>query len=285
MSLLDRFASAFKSAAKTNYVYAPVELQKISIFSDFNEDAASLYGADIRTFLGGIEARKSLEWDHHTVAKFHDVGDLLEEIERDRADLVCTYRNVGGKARSFPFSLGSYVDVLTQATTTPLLLMPAPNASGRLPAHCERAARVMVLTDHLTGSDALINYGLHFCEAGGSLVLAHLEDDVAFDRYIDIVGKIPAIDTDLARDRIYERLLQEPADYIDSVASALAGKEDIEVVKEVSMGHRIADCQRLIEKHSIDLLVMNTKDDDQLAMHGLAYPLAIELRNCPILMF
>ena len=29
---------------------------------------------------------------------------------------------------------------------------------------------------------------------------------------------------------------------------------------------------------------MNTKDDDQLAMHGLAYPLAVELRDIPLLM-
>jgi hypothetical protein len=29
---------------------------------------------------------------------------------------------------------------------------------------------------------------------------------------------------------------------------------------------------------------MNTKDEDQLAMHGLAYPLAIELRTIPLLM-
>ena len=200
-------------------------------------------------------------------------------------DSVCTYRNVGGKARDFPFSLGSYVDVLTQATTTPLLLMPSPDANGRLPEHCQRASRIMVLTDHLTGSDAIINYGLHFCETDGDLVLAHLEDDVAFDRYIDIISKIPALDTDIARERIYERLLQEPEDYIKSVQSALSDNNDVNILNEVSMGHRIADCQRLIEKYEIDLLVMNTKDDDQLAMHGLAYPLAIELRNCPILMF
>jgi len=29
---------------------------------------------------------------------------------------------------------------------------------------------------------------------------------------------------------------------------------------------------------------MNTKDEDQLAMHGLAYPLAIEVRSIPLLL-
>jgi len=36
--------------------------------------------------------------------------------------------------------------------------------------------------------------------------------------------------------------------------------------------------------HEIDLLVMHTKTDDHLAMHGAAYPLAVELRQIPILM-
>ena len=29
---------------------------------------------------------------------------------------------------------------------------------------------------------------------------------------------------------------------------------------------------------------MNTKDDDQFAMHGLAYPLAIQVRSVPLLL-
>jgi hypothetical protein len=50
------------------------------------------------------------------------------------------------------------------------------------------------------------------------------------------------------------------------------------------MGHRIAEYRRLITEHEVDLLVMNTRDDDQLAMHGLAYPLAIGLRETPLLL-
>ncbi len=29
---------------------------------------------------------------------------------------------------------------------------------------------------------------------------------------------------------------------------------------------------------------MHTKDEDQMAMHGMAYPLAIELRQIPLLL-
>ena len=40
----------------------------------------------------------------------------------------------------------------------------------------------------------------------------------------------------------------------------------------------------MIDEHQVDLLVVNTKDEDQLAMHGLAYALSVELRSTPILM-
>ena len=40
----------------------------------------------------------------------------------------------------------------------------------------------------------------------------------------------------------------------------------------------------LIAEHSVDLVVLNTKDHEQLAMHGMAYPLAVELRNTALLM-
>ena len=49
-------------------------------------------------------------------------------------------------------------------------------------------------------------------------------------------------------------------------------------------GHRLEDVRSLVEERGADLLVLETKDHDQLAMHGLAYPIAIELRETPLLM-
>ena len=50
------------------------------------------------------------------------------------------------------------------------------------------------------------------------------------------------------------------------------------------MGRHLAEYRRLVEAHEVDLLVMHTKDEDQMAMHGMAYPLAIELRQIPLLL-
>ena len=44
------------------------------------------------------------------------------------------------------------------------------------------------------------------------------------------------------------------------------------------------DHERLVEDTGANLLVLNTRDEDQLAMHGLAHPLAVGLRRIPLLM-
>ena len=81
------------------------------------------------------------------------------------------------------------------------------------------------------------------------------------------------------------QLLKEPRDYIESCRKALAAAgENIEVRGEVMMGQRLGEIRRMVEEYEIDLVAMNTKDEDQLAMHGLAYPLAVELRDVALLM-
>ena len=124
-----------------------------------------------------------------------------------------------------------------------------------------------------------------FTDEGGRLVLTHVEDDATLDRFIEVVGKIPTIDTDDARTSIIDRLGRDARDYMSSCADALARAElSITVQAEVEWGHHLTEYRRLVEEHDADLLVMNTKDEDQFAMHGLAYPLAIELRSIPLLL-
>ena len=102
---------------------------------------------------------------------------------------------------------------------------------------------------------------------------------------MEAISKISTIDTDVARVEIQARLLKDPEDYIKSCQEGLArSAPELTVEAIITSGHHIRAYQRLIEEHEVDLLVMNTKDEDQLAMHGLAYPLAVELRDIPLLM-
>ena len=102
---------------------------------------------------------------------------------------------------------------------------------------------------------------------------------------MEVVGKIPSIDTEEARVSIRDRLLRDARDYIESCVQALSDSGLPLVVDEVvTHGHHLEEYKRIVDEHEADLLVMNTKDDDQLAMHGLAYPLAIEVRSIPLLL-
>ena len=88
-----------------------------------------------------------------------------------------------------------------------------------------------------------------------------------------------------ARRRLEDQLLKDARDYVDSCAARLASFElDLQVKPLIDFGDHLADYRRFLEELQVDLLVMNTKDEDQLAMHGLAYPLAVELRQIPLLM-
>jgi hypothetical protein len=130
-----------------------------------------------------------------------------------------------------------------------------------------------------------VSHAAYFTPSGGRLLLAHIEDERSLERYLEVISKIPEIDTESARGLLSARLLKEPADYIASCKEVLrqAGLP-IELEKVVTFGHHVSDVERLVAEHEVDLLVLNTKDDDQQAMHGLAHPLAVQLRTTPLLM-
>lgn len=260
----------------------PVEVASILVVTDLEAYEASLFMDRVRAFLTVLDG-EAVTWTVANGEDFASVRDLLDLVEQRRPDLICTYRNLRTEAWRWPFTLGDDLEVLTQATTTPVLVLPHPRAAeDGIPAG---TGRVMAITDHLTGEHRLVNYAARCTAPGGTLTLTHVEDDVHFARVIDVISKIPEIDTDLARTEIRRRLLKEPHDYIGSCAEVLAAAGmDTTVAEIVTLGHRLSTYTQLVEEHNVDLLVMHTKDEDQLAMHGLAYPLAVELRATPMLM-
>lgn len=104
-------------------------------------------------------------------------------------------------------------------------------------------------------------------------------------RFMAAIAKIPEIDTAMACDLLREQLLKEPTEYVATCREGLAKLfPSIKTEAIVTSGNRLADYQRLVDEREIDMLVFNTKDDDQLAMHGLAYPLAVEMVRTPLLL-
>ncbi len=283
MTRVDQFESVFRSASKEVYRPTGLELGHVHIVCDLEGQAAVDFTTSLQHFLSVLG--KETRWTTADPSGARDLGRLLDEINQDEPDLVCTYRNLFSESWRYPFSLGEQVDVLTQVAPCPVLVLPHPAAEPDARWQKNGTQEVLAMGGHLSGDHSLVDWGLHFTQAGGTLRIAHIEDDLTFARYIDAISKIESIDTEDARQTILMQLMKEPQDYIESASRAVAETQKlVRIESDVRLGHRLSEYRRLLEEHTVDLLVMHTKDDDQLAMHGLAYPLAVELREIPLLL-
>lgn len=286
MTNIDQFESAFRSATKESFSLEDLNVRRILYICDANGDGETTeYAAAAKRFTATAELLRAAEWEHLCCHGLSDVDELMRRVKTDPPDLICTYRNLGMPATQYPFSLGVYVDVLTQVTHVPVLLLPRPELYTDGHEMLASIDAVMAITDHLTGDHHLVSFAARLAEPGGTLFISHVEDEATFARYLATIGRIPSIDTDDAAITLREKLLDEPRDYIKSCRQLLeqAGVR-VKVEEIVAFGKRLEDYRRHIEGHGIDMLVMNTKDQDQSAMHGLAYPLTVELRSTPMML-
>ena len=284
MTNIDQFESVFKSASKPVFRADKFKVSSVLVVSDGDASQAAEYRDRLQSFLEHSPAVQADDWHVLAGADFSRVAGLLEQVQRLSPDLICTYRNLHTPAADHPYSLGTYVDVLLQSVTAPVLLAPHPRETQAFAAHATPMS-AMAITDHLAGDARLVSVAAAMTHPHGSLHLTHVEDEAVFQRYIEVIGKIPSIDTEVAREDILQQLLKEPHDYINSCRAALNGTNpDLAVHEHVRLGHHMDDYRQLVSEFGIDLLVLNTKDEDQLAMHGLAYPLTVELRDQAMLL-
>ncbi len=284
MTNVDQFESFFKSATKTSFAYRDIEIRKVLLVTDLEEEPAQQLSDQVRNFLTVLDEDDSVNWRTVQGDEFQTVKELLDLVETEDPDLICAYRHLHSQAWRWPYSLGEELDVLTQITSSPVLILPHPQAQP-LDEILKGTGSVMAITNHLTGDHRLVNFAVRFTEEKGTLFLTHIEDESVFKSYIEVISKIPTITTETAEEEILRQLLKEPHDYIRSCSDILQAKGlALQVQEIVTLGHHIADLTRLVEEHQVDLLVLHAKDEDQAAMHGLAYSLAVELRKIPLLM-
>ena len=283
MTQIDQFESVFRAADKPVFVPEKIAFRRYLVISDLAPDAAESFATSWSRAFPGVDSAEPAEltvWGEHDLKGVESVLTKIAELE---PDLICTYRNLMIPASSHPYSLGVYLDVLTQATDIPVLVVPRPGEGGQ--GITQPFRRVMAMTDHLTGAHRLVNVAAHCVVEDGELWLAHVEDHATLERYLRTIERIPELDTDVARDKLQKQLLKEPHDYVRSCQTILSTfSPKLHVRESVIMGCHLSDYRRLVREHNVELLVTNTKDDDQLAMHGQAYPLTVELRSVPLLL-
>ena len=281
MSTIDQFESVFRSAISPTYEPRPFPLQRVLLVSDMDGEEEKTYLQEAERFFSGLTSPPKITSLQTELSL--KIPTLVEQVEQLKPDLIVTYRNLHNEVAEHTYTLGDHVEVLTQVTDSPILLFPHPHSwsTDRFRA----PGRVMVLTDHLVEHPHLIDAALSMLQSPGQLTLAHVEDEVTFQRYIKYISKIPEIDTDRARELIKSQMLGEAKRFIHLTEETLKQQSlSVSIHSEVHMGHRLQSYAELVKNHHIELVVMQTKDEDQVAMHGLSYPLAVELNHTPLLM-
>ena len=280
MSNIDEFESLFRRAEREPFVYRPHEVRKVVVLVDRDESFGNDVREAVRTLLPPVA---NAEFTVIPGDRIGTVGDIERLVEESRPDLLVTFRLLGEKEAIPQHSLGRYLDILTQTLPPPVLVLGGTAAEPALPA--KAAETVVVLTDHIRGDSRLISTAAAISPAGAKLLLCHVEDDAVLARYLDAVGQIPELNSDVARRELPEVLLGEAREYITTAEAALAEAGVPHATEpNVLTGHRLETFRELIDGNDADLVVLNTQDDGQLAMHGLAYAVAVEFTGRPLLM-
>jgi tetrahydromethanopterin S-methyltransferase subunit A len=285
LSQIDQFESVFRSAVKAVFEYSKIDIRSVLLVTDLDAEAAGTFQKSIQNFLQHPATEVEREFFIITGDEYHSTNDLLELLTQYSPDLICTYRNLHSNAWRFPHSLGEHLDVMLQKTDIPIMVLPHPEANYQAEHALKDTTDVMVVTDLMAVNDRLINYAAAFTNPDGNLYLTHVEDERVFERYMDAISKIDVIDTETARKRLTEQLLKDPEDYFNSCAELLKQNyPQLLVSSLVVFSQLVAEYRHQIESRKLDLLVLSAKDERQHAMHSVAYPLAVELRQIPLLL-
>ena len=282
MGQIDEFESMFRRAERESFQYADIPIDSVAFVTDQSEDEARRRQESLVRFMPALQS--ATHWRFITGDEFANVNDLLRLVNETQTDLIVTYRHLQEESLIPQHSLGVYLDVLTQVTSIPVLVMPGTAEHPRDLSEllCDR---VMVVADHISGDSRLINYGVRMCPDQGTLWLCHIEDDAVFDRYMRAIERIPEVDTDQTRTLLDETLQKEASDFIATCIGELSeARSAVQYEAKVTRGHFLKQYTQLIGDAEIDLVVANTKDEDQLAMHGMAWSIAVELLDVALLL-
>lgn len=284
MENIDVFESVFKRALRTPFEYKREAIERVLLVTDLGPEPLKEFEGKVKNFLKGL-GEPAPRWTSVGGSEYSRWKELKALISKENPSLIVTYRLLQEVHETAKFSLGAYLDTMAQEAAVPVLVLPNPDAylsGGKVLAGLNS---VMVVTDHLSGEHKLVSAGARFTAQGGLLHLCHLEDEDIFDRYLRTISRIPEIDTDTAREGIRKQLLAEPREFLESVTETLRKKRpDLRVETIVEIGPVVSRYKNLVDHHRVDLLVFDSKDESQLAMHSAGYSLAVEFEETPLLL-
>lgn len=273
----DEFSSIFRRSMVPQFQFDTWKVSSACLIVDQNSTNSQSVIERLKTFSPALA--EAHEWKTIQVDKSSTVESVEQQLAASLPDLIVTWRHLCETQMHPHHSLGVYVDVLTQVVPRPILLLPGECSQGaeKLPPKCQN---ILIATDHAIQESRLIHQAVAMGGKEASIILGHVEDDLSYQRYLQAIERIPEINTEIAAEKLLSQLLHDADRFGVHVAEQLAEQyPDLTLKTETMLGHRVQTFRKLVESQQTDLLVMNTKDQDQLAMHGLAYSLSIELRD------
>ena len=280
MSTIDQFESTFRSAIKPTYKYNKISIIDVLLISDLDSNAAQHFQTQVQSFIASLG--QVLNLTTLDAKQSSDLSELLNTINQVQPQLIITHRHLHSMYDEHVYTLGDHIEVLTQTTHVPILLFPKGLIQSEL--SLVSPSKVLVLTDQLIEHPKLVDYALTLMAETGQLSLAHIEDEVQFERYIDMIAKIPEIDTDSARAFLKEQMYKDAQNFFSVIDQDIKDQNlAIEVQASFRMGHKLKTYVSIVGENEVELVVIQGKDNDQIAMHGLSYPLAVELNHLPLL--
>lgn len=278
---LDQFESVFKSADMPVLTHDEKHFREILVVSDQQTDVSGEFFTQLRESWPLIE-RDRANWRALPASALDDAASFVGRVENEKADLIVTHRYLAEQERGQLRGLGSLLGAIVWQTSAPVLILPC-DETGRVIQRESTSGTVLAATDHLTGDNVLVDYGVRFTPLDGRLVLAHIEDDAIFERFMAEIERIPQIETDVARRELKQKLLQRPQSYIQSCQDVLraAGKR-CDVSSVVRFGHRVRDYHTLIGESGAELLCLHAGGEDVPAQRGMAHMIATQFRNLPL---
>jgi hypothetical protein len=263
-------------------IHDEVEIRRVLVVTDDRAGEPSAQRKAIAAFLPVLDADRP-DWQVLDVGTETTVPSLLSLVRDIGPDVVVSRRNLGDAAGGAGRSLGVLLDEMLWELPIPVLILPDGWGASVGAAGAPRT--VMVATDHLTGDNQLVDYGARFTPDDGRLILAHIEDDESFERYMSEIEKIPEIETSVARQRLRERLMQSPRDYVAACTRELQDAGfTARIDSVVRFGHQANDYRALVDAHGVEMLCLHTERDDAPAMLGMAMMIASRFRELPLLL-
>ena len=202
---------------------------------------------------------------------------LKSRIDETNADLIVSERLLFENHKDFDHSLGVYIEAVSQTFSTPLLIV-----GERTPT----TGNVIVGFETAVFDTDIINKAMSFCDE--KLILAHIIDKGIYDQFSYALDRVPDLVYSDFEEEIKNQLNQYVFNLSKGVNKALSDIDNSlhsNVISYSNIGVVSREFKDLIEKYKPSLLAFQSKDETQLAMHGLGYAMAVEFPAQSILLY